>query len=167
MRLKYRRLSKIHLYMLYREEAERIGLLDEWLNVKGNFISLLHPIVAKYVDYSYYIPYGLNYINFWTMIDPSPIMVDENLQDGELIEHLLLRLPRILGKNRRPVQIDMVDRFTRNVGDGYRYAFNILERIGYVFKVPVIVVGDDNIARLYDKWKSMVVKVEDKVYWVV
>ena len=169
MRLKYRqyrRFSKIHLQLLYEEEAARLGILDEWREAKKTII-LLKPIVAKYVGYEYYIPYGLNYVNFYPNIEPEPIIVNDSLQDEGFIEYLLLEIPRILRKQRKPLMVDMFDRFTRNIKDGYKYAFNILERIGYLYKIPIIVIGDDNIARLYDKWRSMIVRIQDKIYWVL
>ena len=166
MRLKYRRFSKLHLQLFYEEEARRLGILDEWREAKKTIV-LFKPIVAKYVGYEYHIPYGLNYVNFYPNIYPEPIIVNDSLQDEKFIEYLLLEIPRILGKQRKPIMIDIVDKFSKNINSGYKYSFNILERIGYVFKIPVIVIGDDNIAKIYDKWRSMVVKIENKLYWVL
>ena len=163
----YKKFSKIHLYMLYREEAEKLGVLDEWINVKNNFVLFLKPITARYIEYNYYIPYGLNYTNVRMKIDPKPLEVSEEYIDEKFIEYLLLKIPRTLRKQRKPILSDMVDRFTKSISDGYKYAFNILERIGYLYKIPIIVIGDDNIARLYDKWRSMVVRIQDKIYWVL
>ena len=104
MRLKYRKFSKIHLYLFYREEAENLGVMDEWRRAK-NIVITLKPIIAKYVDINYYITYGLNYINFYPKIYPIPITISDELQDDSLIEYILLRLPRLLKNNRCPVSI--------------------------------------------------------------
>ena len=166
MRLKYKLFSKLHLQLFYEEEARRLGILDEWREAKKTIV-LFKPIVAKYVGYEYHIPYGLNYVNFYPNIYPEPIIVNDSLQDEKFIEYLLLEIPRILGKQRKPIMIDIVDRFTKSISEGYRYAFNILERIGYVFKIPIVIIGDDDVSKMYDKWKSMVVRIQDKIYWVL
>ena len=67
-------------------------------------------------------------MNFYPNIYPEPIIVNDSLQDEKFIEYLLLEIPRILRKQRKPIMVDMVDRFSKNIKSGYKYSFNILRK---------------------------------------
>jgi len=159
MKLRLKKLSVRHikvltvteiaaLFSVSREEAYRVKKSVEKLEE-----SLL-PLVA--VGYIYgekvYFPHGLSLVYPRVeKLDPSPYEAP-GLLNEDYLKYLLLKLPRLLDKARKPVLVSEPDRFTINEAEGVEYSFYILARIAYVYRVPVIIATEDR--RLYEELKE-------------
>ena len=139
------------LFSISREEAYRIKKNAEKLKE-----SLLPLVAVGYIagEYKVYFPHGLNLVwlpEFKLKLDPSPYE-SSDLLDEEYLRYLLLDLPRLLDRARKPVLILEPNRFTRNEAEGLEYSLYILARIAYVYKIPVVLFTEDK--KLYEELRK-------------
>lgn len=145
--------SRRHLKVFRREELEEIfgEVAEDLARVAEATVVFSSPlsVEVEFCGNRYSLPPGITHVRGASLSVPRCTYVPEYL-DEEFLEYLLFDLPRELDGTRAPVVVeDMPRRFTRWAREGVLYALDILSRVARVYRVPVVVYGDEETEGLW------------------